>query len=78
MRIVVGAAAFFELSDDDVLDADVAVKQLEWIASELQQLEPSAKDAVLAFVAAEAQGTTDARYRAFLSELPEGLGLREA
>jgi hypothetical protein len=35
MRIVVGVAMFFEGSKDDVIDPDVALKQLEWIHWEL-------------------------------------------
>jgi hypothetical protein len=77
MRIVLDAAAFFELSGDDVVDPDIAVKQLEWISWELKQLNPSARDAFVALALAEAEATQDPRYRTFLLEFPEGLGLRD-
>ena len=77
MRIVLDAAAFFELSGDDVLDPDIAVNQLEWISWELKRLDPSARDAFVALALAEAEATHDPRYRTFLLEFPEGLGLRD-
>jgi hypothetical protein len=77
MRIVLDAAAFFELSGDDVVDPYIAVKQLEWISWELKGLDPSAKDAFVSLALAEAEATQDPRYRAFLLEFPEGLGLRD-
>ena len=78
MRVVVQAAAFFELCDDDVLDPDIAVKQLEWVSSELQRLDPEAKEALIAFAQAEAEATDDPSYRAFPFALPDGLGLLDA
>jgi hypothetical protein len=46
MRVAVQAAAFFELCPDDVLDPGLAVKQLEWISSELQRLDSDLSDAL--------------------------------
>jgi hypothetical protein len=77
MRVILDAAAFFELSGDDVLDPDVAVKQLEWISWELKQLDRSARDAFVALALAEAEATHDPRHRTFLLEFPQGLGLRD-
>lgn len=78
MRVVVQAAAFFELCDEDVLDLRVAVKQMEWISWELRQLDPQERDALIAFVDAEAQATNDPRYRQFLQEFPAAFGLDTA
>jgi hypothetical protein len=39
MRAVVEAAAFLELSDEDVLDPDAAVAQLESMAALLRELD---------------------------------------
>ena len=75
MTIVVDAAAFFELSGDDAIDPDVALKQLEWISWELERLGSDEKEALIAFVRAEAEETDDPRRRAFLSEFPTALGL---
>jgi hypothetical protein len=77
MRVAVQAAAFFELSANDTLHPDVAVKQLEWISSELQRLDAREKEALIAFVRAEAEAADDPRYRAFLLDFPDALGLRD-
>ena len=77
MRVVVQAAGFFELCDDDVLDPDIAVKQLEWIAGELHKLDPKEREALVAFVLREAEATNDPRYRAFLLSFPDAFGLRD-
>ena len=77
MEIVVHAAAFFELSDEDVVDPDVALKQLEWIRWELSQLDRSQREALTAFVLAEAERARDPRLRTFLLEFPQVLGLRD-
>jgi hypothetical protein len=77
MRVVVQAAAFFELCDDDVLDPDIAVKQLEWIVWELGKLDPREREALVAFVLREAEATNDSRYRAFLLSFPDVFGLRD-
>jgi hypothetical protein len=77
MTIVVHAAAFFELSGEDAVDPDAALKQLEWISWELERLDPDAKEALIAFVLAEAEAERDPRRRAFLFEFPQALGLRD-
>ena len=53
------------------------MNQLEWISWELKRLDPSARDAFVALALAEAEATHDPRYRTFLLEFPEGLGLRD-
>ena len=57
MRMVLQAAAFFELCGDEVLDPDTAVKQLQWIAAELARLDADESEALLAFVRREAEAT---------------------
>ena len=75
MRAVVEAAAFFELSPDDVLDPDVAVKQLESMVYLLVQLSESDKRQLVAFTQAEAGRVSSAGYREFLRQFPEAMGL---
>jgi hypothetical protein len=78
MRIVVGAAMFFEGSGEDVIDPDVALKQLEWIHGELDRLDSGERNALVAFVHAEAEAANDdPRYRTFLLEFPKAMGLRD-
>jgi hypothetical protein len=49
MRAVVEAAAFLELSPDEVLDPDLAVKELESMAHLLGQLSEREKRQLVAF-----------------------------
>lgn len=75
MRAVVEAAAFFELAADDVLDPDVAVKELESIAYLLGQLKEGEKRELTAFTRVEAERTSSVEYREFLRQFPETMGL---
>lgn len=77
MRAVVHMAAFLELSDDNAVDPDVAVKQLESLAFELQQLAPDGREALITFVLREAE-QAEGEYREFLLGFPEALGLVES
>jgi hypothetical protein len=75
MRVVVQAAAFFELVDDDVLDPDTAVKQLESIAYNLKRLSPAERQEFVSFVLQEAASTRMPEYREFLLAFPDAAGL---
>ena len=75
MRAVVEAAAFLELATDDVLDHDIAVKELESMAYLLGQLNESEKRELVAFTEAEADRTVSADYGEFLRQFPEAMGL---
>jgi hypothetical protein len=75
MRAVVEAAAFLELSPDEVLDPDLAVKELESMAYLLGQLTESEKRQLVAFTRAEADRVSSDDYRAFLRRFPEHIGL---
>lgn len=72
MRAVVEAAAFLELSPDEVVDADSAVKQLESLAYLLSE---SDKQHLVAFTQAEAERVPSQDYRDFLRQFPEAMGL---
>src|SRR3954468_20106858 len=71
MRAVVEAAAFLELAGDDVVDPDIAVKELESMAYLLGQLNESEKRELVAFTEAEAGRTVSADYWEFLRQFPE-------
>jgi hypothetical protein len=75
MRAVVEAAAFLELAADDVLDPDIAVKELESMAQLLGELDQSEKKELVAFTQAEAARRSSHEYREFLRRFPEAMGL---
>jgi hypothetical protein len=75
MRAVVESAAFLELSPDEVVDPDSAVKQLESIEYLLGQLSDSDKQQLVAFTRAEADRVSSRDYRDFLLQFPEAMGL---
>jgi len=75
MRAVVEAAALLELAADDVVDPDIAVKELESMAYLLGQLNESEKRERVAFTEAEAGRAVSADYREFLQQFPEAMGL---
>jgi hypothetical protein len=75
MRAVVEAAAFLELSSDEVVHPDIAVEQLESIAYLLGQLSESDKRQLVAFTRAEADRISAGDYREFLLRFPEALCL---
>jgi len=72
---VVEATAFFELPADNVLDPDVAVKELESIAYLLGQLEVSEKREFIAFTRVEAERASSIEYREFLRQPGRGAEL---
>jgi hypothetical protein len=73
MRALLQAAAFFELSSDEVLDPDAAVAALEDIAYLLRQLSAAEKKTLIAFVRAEAEAAESPAYRSFLHDFPEAM-----
>jgi hypothetical protein len=77
MRVVIELVAWFEFVPDDVLDPDVAVKEMETVVFLLQQLSPEERREFVAFVEREADATAMDDYRAFLRSLPEAIGLED-
>ena len=75
MRAVLEAAAFLELSPDEVLDPDIAVKELESLAYLLGQLSESEKRELAAFTRAEVDRASSDDYREFLRQFPGAMGL---
>ena len=81
MQAVVECAAFLELSGDDVVNPDAAVRQLEGLASTLRELTPPDRIAFTEFVEdlarSELENHGSTRRVQFLQTLPENLGLRD-
>lgn len=79
MNIVVETCVFFGLCDDDEVDPDVAVTQLEQIASMLGTLSREDRDRFVRHIgelAAKAREGADGERQRVLEALPESLGLR--
>jgi len=79
-RAIIWSACFLEVSDDDIIDSDSAVKALEDIATALQEATSEEKAAFVATCAEEAErlqkeGAPDSKTAEFVRGLPEALGL---
>ena len=78
MNIIVEMCVFLELCDDDVVNPDVAIKQLEQISWMLKKLSRDDLDRFVRHVgelAARAREEKDGERERFLKALPEDLGL---
>jgi len=75
MRIVLDPLCFFELSSDEILDQDAAVRQIESIGSDLDKLSADEKRAFLACAEAMATEETQRPKRAaFLRSMATVMG----
>lgn len=79
MEIVVNTVLFLELSDEETVELDAAVKQLELISALLQSLSTNEKVAFLNYVeqlaCQEEQAGGRAEVIAFLRSMDENFGL---
>jgi hypothetical protein len=79
MKAAVDSAVFFGLCSDDVLNPDVAVRQLEALATTLQGLRPDEIDDFLKYIQTLADQDEEARGSSvrvdFLRSLGENLGI---
>lgn len=81
-RALIWSACFFELSDEETIPLDVAVRQLEDIASHLQEATPGEKTAFVAACQSEAnrlraEGSPEySAARSVIESLPDTLGLK--
>ncbi|MCC6996748.1 MAG: hypothetical protein IT370_19200 [Deltaproteobacteria bacterium] len=71
--IVLEAAAFLELSPDDVVAPDAAVAQLEDMTANLHALPAAELDQVVAYIRGRAASDPDPARRAFFSSFADGL-----
>ena len=80
-RALIWNACFLELSDEGVVDADVAVEQLEQMSNILQQGSAQEQAAFVAECASEAVrlradgGARNAKVAEFIANLPESFGI---
>jgi hypothetical protein len=80
-RAIIWSACFLEMSDDDTVDPDSAVKALEDIASSLQEATDDEKKAFAIVCAEEADklqrqtGPNMRKTAGFIRGLPKSLGL---
>ena len=75
-EIILDCLQFFELSDDEAIDADAAIQMLENVAASLQRLEKADQQVLLEVAARRSAGASDPEIRRFYEMLPEALGLR--
>jgi hypothetical protein len=66
---------FLELSNDDVVDPDVAATVLDNVAGILGELDDEEREALAALIQERAADTDDPARRAFLEDFPESFGL---
>lgn len=80
MLAVLEMAMFFELSEDDVIDPDIAVNQLEQLGSILQNLSPGDREELIAYtreLAAEEQRSGQEERADFLLSFGDNFGLSD-
>jgi hypothetical protein len=80
MRLVAESLAFLELTDDELIDPDIAVKQLESITDSLQKLSKAERETFLRFVddvmAPEARSAHNEDAAELYGRMREDLGLQ--
>lgn len=80
-RAIIWSACFFELSEDDVLDPDSAVKALEDIASALQEATEEEKAAFIQVCREESarlrSNPSYSKTAEFIASLPVSVGILE-
>jgi hypothetical protein len=81
MRLVAESLAFLELTDDELIDPDIAVQQLESITDSLQKLSTDEREAFLRFVndvmVPEARAAYNEAAAELYGRMREGLGLMD-
>lgn len=79
MKALVEVMAFLELSDDDIVDPDAAIRMMEEIVAELQRLTRAERQSFIDFVGRMAADEAAANGRTprlqFLERVPESSGL---
>ena len=76
---IISAVAFFALSNEQIVESDAAIKQLEAIASHLQNLHDEVREHFISYtheLSIKGAGGNNPEYLTFLADLAENLGLR--
>jgi hypothetical protein len=81
MKAIIRSAAFLELSGDDILNPDAAVRELESLSHDLQMLSPAERrelvDFALRYAEEEARMGQPQRRVEFIRSLPQALGFMD-
>ncbi len=75
--IAIDQICFLELSSDEVIDPDFAMRQLESISAQLAALEPVEIETLVSLIRETAEDQVSAERREFISKIPDYLGLTE-
>ena len=75
VQVIAQVAVFLQFTDDATLDPDAAVKQLEDLAFQLQQLPPADRIEFIRVLSEVAGDWPSDRERRFLLKLPEAIGI---
>jgi hypothetical protein len=75
VQVIAQVALFLEFADDATLNPDAAVKQLEDLAFQLQQLPPGDRMEVIRLLSQLAEEWPSERERQYLLNLPEAIGI---
>ena len=75
VRVIAHLAVFLEFADEATLDPDVAVKQIEDLAFQLQQLAPTERREFMHLLNEVAGEWAREPERDYLRSLPEAMGI---
>jgi len=75
VQVIAQVAVFLEFADEATLHPDAAVKQLEALAFQLQQLTPTERQEFIRLLSEVADVWPTERERQYLLNLPAGIGV---
>jgi hypothetical protein len=75
VQVIAQVAVFLEFADDGTLNPDAAVKQLEDLAFQLQQLPPADRAEFIRLLNEIGREWPSERERAYLLDLPAAIGI---
>jgi len=75
VQVIAQMAVFLEFADETTLHPDAAVKQLETLAFQLQQLTPTERREFIRLLSEVADEWPSERERQYLLNLPDAIGV---
>jgi len=75
MDAIVQVVLFLELSDEETLDEDAAIRVMEQIAATLKRLQPVEKDHLLTYLGRRAEQMESGKERQCIENMADNLGL---